>query len=55
MTIHPQKALTGCALFAIIATVGLLPAWADDLDSIRYGEAARTYRPLNSDGRRAAW
>jgi chemotaxis protein MotB len=43
MTIHPQKALTGCALFAIIATVGLLPAWADDLDSIRYGEAARTY------------
>ena len=26
MTIHPQKALTGCALFAIIATVGLLPA-----------------------------
>ncbi len=43
MTIHPQKALTGCALFAIIATVGLLPAWADDLDGIRYGEAARTY------------
>ena len=43
MTIHPQKALTGCALFAIIATVGLLPAWADDLVSIRYGEAARTY------------
>jgi chemotaxis protein MotB len=23
--------------------MGLLPAWADDLDSIRYGEAARTY------------
>jgi len=43
MTIHPQKALTACALFAIIATMGLLPAWADDLDSIRYGEAARTY------------
>jgi chemotaxis protein MotB len=43
MTIHPQKALTGCALFAIIATMGLLSAWADDLDSIRYGEAARTY------------
>lgn len=43
MTIHPQKALTGCALFAIIATMGPLPAWADDLDSIRYGEAARTY------------
>ncbi len=42
MTIHPQKALTGCALFAIIATMGLLSAWADDLDSIRYGEAART-------------
>src|SRR6476660_1581008 len=43
MIIHPQKALTGCALFAIIATMGPLPAWADDLDSIRYGEAARTY------------
>ena len=43
MTIHPQKALTGCALFAIIVAMGPLPAWADDLDSIRYGEAARTY------------
>ena len=43
MTIHPQKTLAGCALFAIVATIGLSPAWADDLDSIRYGEAARTY------------
>ena len=44
MTIHhPHRALTGCALFAIIASMGLLPAWADELDSIRYGEAARTY------------
>ena len=23
--------------------MGLTPAWADDLDTIRYGEAARTY------------
>ena len=43
MTIHPLRALTGCVLFAIFASIGLLPAWADDIDSIRYGEAARTY------------
>ncbi len=44
MTIHPHRALTGCALFMLIASTGLLQAWAaDDLDSIRYGEAARTY------------
>jgi chemotaxis protein MotB len=40
---YPHNALRGCALFAVIATMGLTPAWADDLDSIRYGEAARTY------------
>jgi chemotaxis protein MotB len=43
MTIHPQGTLSGCVLLAVIATTGLCPAWADDLDSIRYGEAARTY------------
>jgi chemotaxis protein MotB len=43
MTIHPQRTLTGCVLFAVIAATGLSPAWADDLDSIRYGEAARSY------------
>jgi len=43
MTIHPQRTLTGCVLFAVIAAMGLSPAWADDLDSIRYGEAARSY------------
>jgi chemotaxis protein MotB len=43
MTIHPHRALSGCVLFTVIAASGLSPAWADDLDSIRYGEAARTY------------
>jgi chemotaxis protein MotB len=43
MNFHPQKALTGCTLFVILASVGLLPAWADDIDTVRYGEAARTF------------
>jgi chemotaxis protein MotB len=43
MTIHPHRALTGCILFAIIASMSLLPAWADEIDSVRYGEAARTF------------
>jgi len=43
MTIHPHRALSGCVLFIGIAASSLSPAWADDLDSIRYGEAARTY------------
>src|SRR5690348_4915828 len=43
MTIHPQGTFSGCVLFAVIAVTGLSPAWADDLESIRYGEAARTY------------
>ena len=44
MTMYPQKALVCCALLAAIAAIGSTPAWADDdLDSIRYGEAARTY------------
>ena len=43
MTIHPTRTLTGCVLFAVIIATGLSPASADDIDSIRYGEAARTY------------
>lgn len=43
MTIHPKGTLTGCVLFAVVAAMGLSSAWADDLSSIRYGEAARTY------------
>jgi chemotaxis protein MotB len=43
MTIYSTRTLTGCMLFAVIAATGLSPASADDLDSIRYGEAARTY------------
>ncbi|HEX8750191.1 MAG TPA: OmpA family protein, partial [Nitrospira sp.] len=43
MTIHPSKTVTGCWLFAILTLVGLPTSWADDLDNIRYGEAARTY------------
>jgi chemotaxis protein MotB len=43
MTIQPQRTLTGCVLFAVIAVIGFSPAWGDDLVSIRYGEAARTY------------
>jgi chemotaxis protein MotB len=43
MTIHSHPALRGCALFAMIALIGLAPAWADDLESIRFGEAARSY------------
>lgn len=42
MTIHPSR-FTGCLLFVILALTGLTAAWADDLDSIRFGEAARTY------------
>ncbi|HTL61514.1 MAG TPA: OmpA family protein [Nitrospira sp.] len=43
MTIHPHGIFSGCVLFAVIAATGLSPASADDLDSIRYNEAARTY------------
>ena len=42
MAIHPSKS-TGCLLFVIFALSGLPAAWADDLDSIRFGESARTY------------
>ncbi|HEX6531369.1 MAG TPA: OmpA family protein [Nitrospira sp.] len=43
MIIHPQRTLMGCVLFAVIIAMGPSPAWADDLDGIRYGEAALTY------------
>lgn len=43
MAIHPSITVTGCSLFAILTFVGLPTSWADDLDSIRYGEAARTF------------
>jgi chemotaxis protein MotB len=43
MTIHPRGILTGCVLLAVTSASGLSPGWAHDLDSIHYGEAARTY------------
>ena len=46
MTIHPSRAVravTSCWLLAIVALTGLPTAWADDLDNIRFGEAARTF------------
>lgn len=43
MTIHPSRTVTGCWLLAIVALTGLPTAWANDLDSIRFGEAARTF------------
>lgn len=42
MIIHPS-ASTRCLLFVIVALSGLPAAWADDLDSIRFGEPARTF------------
>jgi chemotaxis protein MotB len=42
MTIHPSRSV-GCLLFVICAFSGLPATWADDLDGIRFGEAARTY------------
>ncbi|HEV2172974.1 MAG TPA: hypothetical protein VGR71_05375, partial [Nitrospira sp.] len=43
MTIHPKRTVTSCWLLAIVALTGLPTAWAEDLDSIRFGEAARTF------------
>ena len=43
MAIHPSITVTGFSLFAILTFVGLPTSWADDLDTIRYGEAARTF------------
>ena len=43
MTTLPSRTFVSWSLLAILTFVGLAPAWADDLDSIRYGEAARTY------------
>ena len=43
MTIYPSRAITGCCLVAIAACFAPSSAWADELDSIRFGEAARTY------------
>src|SRR5678816_4385499 len=43
MTIHPSRTVTGCWLLAVMAFTGLPTAWANDLDSIRHGETARTF------------
>jgi len=43
MTIYPKRTVTSCWLLAIVALTGLPTAWAEDLDSIRFGEAARTF------------
>lgn len=43
MTIHPSGTVTGCWLLAVMAFTGLPTTWANDLDSIRYGETARTF------------
>ena len=43
MTIYPKRTVTSCWLLAIVALTGLSTAWAEDLDSIRFGEAARTF------------
>ena len=43
MTIHPSSTVTGCWLLAIVALTGLPTAWADDLESVRFGEAARAF------------
>ncbi len=43
MTTQRSCTFLGCSLLAVLALTGLTPAAADDLDSIRYGEAARTY------------
>ena len=43
MTIHPSRTVTGCWLLAVMAFTGLPTTWANDLDSIRYGETARTF------------
>jgi chemotaxis protein MotB len=43
MTIRPSSTVRGCWLLAIMTFTALPAAWADDIDSIRYGEAARTF------------
>lgn len=43
MTIHPSRTVTGCWLLAVMAFTGLPTTWANDLDSIRHGETARTF------------
>ena len=42
MAIYPSTS-AGCVLAVMLALTGLPSAWADDLDSIRFGEAARAY------------
>lgn len=42
MAIYPSQS-AGYLFVVIFAFVGLTPAWADDLDNIRFGEAARTF------------
>jgi chemotaxis protein MotB len=43
MTTLPSRTLLGCSLLAVFSLTGLPHAGADDLDTIRYGEAARTF------------
>ncbi|HET9846030.1 MAG TPA: OmpA family protein [Nitrospira sp.] len=43
MTTLPSRTFLGCSLLAVFSLIGLPLAWADDLDTIRFGEAARTY------------
>ncbi len=43
MPIQSPRPMLACALFTVFAFLSLPQAWADELDSIRYGEAARTF------------
>jgi chemotaxis protein MotB len=43
MTTLRSRTFLSCSLLAVVSLTGLPQAGADDLDSIRYGEAARTY------------
>lgn len=43
MPIYLSRRVTCCSLFAIMTLTGLSTSWANELDSIRYGEAARTF------------
>lgn len=43
MTTLRSRTFLSCSLLAVVSLTGLPQAGADDLDTIRYGEAARTY------------
>jgi chemotaxis protein MotB len=43
MSTHSYRTITVCFLVAALALAGLPTSWADDLDSVRYGEEARTF------------